>query len=65
MFMRMKGTRVSTFYFFDNGYTESESAIIIQDFGSPDRDSGFEAQRFPATSEGLKEAHAWMDSKQT
>ena len=65
MFLRMKDTSVSTCYFFDDDYTESESAIIIQEFGSPNHDSGFEAQRFPATSEGLKEAHAWMASRKT
>jgi hypothetical protein len=65
MFLRMKDTSVSTCYFFDDDYTESESVIIIQCFGSPSHDSGFEAQRFPATLEGLKKAHTVMESYET
>ncbi len=56
MFVRMAGTSVSQSSFSDAGYTAGESAIIIQKYGSPDHDSGYNTRVFPATVAGLKAA---------
>ena len=61
MFVRLKGTSVSQSKYSDGGYKAGESSIIIQWEGSPTYDSGYHAQHFPATLEGLKAAHEAMD----
>lgn len=61
MFLRMKGTSVSQSKYSDGGYRAGESSIIIQANGSPSYDSGCHAQYFPATLDGLKDAHTVMD----
>ena len=61
MFLRMKGTSVSQSKYSDGGYLVGESSIIIQANGSPSYDSGLSARYFPATLEGLKDAHTVMD----
>jgi len=65
MFVRMAGTHVMQSNVSDAGYIAGESAILVQWEGYPDYDSGYHAAMFPVTMRGLKEAHAWLDSKQT
>ena len=61
MFVRMAGTSVSQSSFSDAGYTAGESAIIIQKYGSPDYDSGYDSRVFPATVAGLEAASSTLD----